>query len=122
MLLSKVFYFDAAHFLKDYPGKCSKLHGHTYRLEVVIEGEPDEKGMVKDFARVGAIVKEKLLSELDHSSLNDLIPNPTCEQIALFIWQKLAPHLNLYYLRLWEGKDNSVILRREDIKQNRLKE
>ena len=115
MLLSKVFYFDAAHLLPDYPGKCAQLHGHTYRLEVTIEGELDEKGIVLDFALLGKTIKHEVLLSLDHTNLNELLPYPTCEQIALFIWQKLSPQLNLFSLKLWEGKDNAVTLRREDM-------
>ncbi|MBQ6981656.1 MAG: 6-carboxytetrahydropterin synthase, partial [Synergistaceae bacterium] len=49
MLLCKDFTFDAAHNLVDYHGKCERLHGHTYRLRVVLEGEPDAEGMIMDF-------------------------------------------------------------------------
>ena len=45
MLLTKDFTFDAAHNLVNYHGKCERLHGHTYRLRVVIEGEPDAEGI-----------------------------------------------------------------------------
>ena len=49
MLLRKEFIFDAAHNLVRYHGKCEALHGHTYRMAVVLEGVPDEEGMIMDF-------------------------------------------------------------------------
>ena len=49
MLLIKEFEFDAAHYLPEYHGKCEKLHGHTYKLVVKLEGQPDAEGMVMDF-------------------------------------------------------------------------
>ncbi|MBP6333296.1 MAG: 6-carboxytetrahydropterin synthase, partial [Aminivibrio sp.] len=49
MLLRKEFTFDAAHNLVEYHGKCERLHGHTYRLAVVLKGSPDREGMIADF-------------------------------------------------------------------------
>jgi len=115
MLLSKVFHFDSAHFLPGYEGKCEKLHGHTYKLEITIAGEMNDEGMVLDFARLNRIVQEQVIGILDHNSLNDLMVNPTCEEISLFIWRKLTSEVNLYSIRLWEGKNNSVTVFREDV-------
>ena len=89
MLLCKDFTFDAAHNLVDYHGKCERLHGHTYRLRVVLEGEPDAEGMIMDFLELKAIVKERVLSQLDHSYINDIITQPSAENIALWIWGEL---------------------------------
>ena len=86
MLLSKDFTFDAAHNLVNYHGKCERLHGHTYRLRVVVEGTPDAEGMIIDFIELKDIVKERILSRLDHSYINDIIPQPSAENIALWIW------------------------------------
>lgn len=49
MKVLKEFEFDAAHYLPSYNGKCEHLHGHTYRLVVMVDGRPDHEGMVLDF-------------------------------------------------------------------------
>ena len=85
MLLAKDFTFDAAHNLVNYHGKCERLHGHTYKLRVVVEGTPDSEGMIIDFIELKAIVKEKILSRLDHSYINDIITQPSAENIAVWI-------------------------------------
>ncbi len=69
MELSKTFYFDMAHRLSFHKGKCRNLHGHSYRMEVVLEGEPDENGMLIDFQEMKRIVKEHVVDILDHSTV-----------------------------------------------------
>ena len=122
MLLSKDFTFDAAHNLVHYHGKCERLHGHTYRLQVVLEGWPDSEGMIMDFIELKEIVKEHVLSRLDHAYLNDIIPQPSAENIALWVWNELADRVkredcSLYEVRVWETSTSSVTLRRSDIAQ-----
>ena len=105
MLVSREFKFDSAHFLPAYKGKCENLHGHTYKLRVTFEGEPDKEGMVVDFARIKGIVGGKVLAELDHKNLNDVIANPSAENIAAWIWGKLEGGIDgvkLYAVRVWE--------------------
>lgn len=72
MFILKEFEFDAAHYLPEYHGKCEKLHGHTYKLVVKVEGAPDAEGMVIDFIVLKNIVKDEVLSKLDHACLNDI--------------------------------------------------
>lgn len=120
MLLAKDFTFDAAHNLVNYHGKCERLHGHTYKLRVVVEGTPDSEGMIIDFIELKAIVKEKILSRLDHSYINDIITQPSAENIAVWIWNELEESVRrencaLYEIHVWETADSRVILRREDI-------
>ncbi len=120
MLLAKDFTFDAAHNLVNYHGKCERLHGHTYKLRVVVEGTPDSEGMIIDFIELKAIVKEKILSRLDHSYINDIITQPSAENIAVWIWAELEESVRrencaLYEIHVWETADSRVILRREDI-------
>ena len=120
MLLCKDFTFDAAHNLVDYHGKCERLHGHTYRLRIVLEGEPDAEGMIMDFIELKAIVKERILSQLDHSYINDIITQPSAENIALWIWGELEERVKrdnceLYEVHVWETADSRVILRRGDM-------
>ena len=119
MLLSKEFTFDAAHNLVNYHGKCEKLHGHTYRLRVILEGQPDSEGMILDFCELSAIVKEHVISRLDHAYINDLIAQPSAENIAIWIWHELEEKVkrdncNLYEVHVWETADNQVILRKSD--------
>lgn len=116
MLLIKKFTFDAAHNLTAYRGKCEKLHGHTYRLAVRLEGRPGAGGMVMDFAELKRTVHEKALDALDHSYLNDLVPQSTAENMAVWIWKRLFPALKrpncrLVELELWETADSGVIYR-----------
>lgn len=108
MRVGRTFYFDAAHFLPDYRGKCEELHGHTYRLDVVVEGEIAKDGLVLDFNELKRVVSERVLVLLDHKDLNMVLDNPTAENIVDWIWSRLDGQLNLYSLRLWEGKGKWV--------------
>ena len=121
MLLHKEFTFDAAHNLVRYHGKCEALHGHTYRIAVVLEGTPDEEGMIIDFTELSGIVKERAISLLDHSYVNDVIEQPTAENIALWIWDRIETHVRrpncaLSSVEVWETAANCVTFRREDKK------
>jgi 6-pyruvoyltetrahydropterin/6-carboxytetrahydropterin synthase len=93
----KEFGFEAAHRLPHVPEehKCSRLHGHSYRVCVHAEGEVGEvSGWVRDFAEL-ATAMEPLLDVLDHSYLNEIegLENPTSEVLAAWIWQRLAGSL-----------------------------
>ncbi|MEM0492927.1 MAG: 6-carboxytetrahydropterin synthase QueD [Candidatus Thermoplasmatota archaeon] len=103
MRICREFYFDASHYLPDYKGKCENLHGHTYKLEVVIEGEIKDDGLVMDFHRIKKIVESEVIEKLDHKNLNDIIDNPTAERIVEWIYDHLKDKLPLSSLRLWEG-------------------
>ena len=120
MLISKDFKFDAAHNLIHYHGKCEKLHGHTYRLRVVLEGEPDAEGMIIDFIELKQIVKERVISRIDHAYINDIIPQPSAENIAVWIWGELAESVkrgncSLYEVHVWETETSCVTVRRSDV-------
>ena len=121
MLLRKEFTFDAAHNLVRYHGKCEALHGHTYRIAVVLDGTPNEEGMIMDFTDLSDIVKERVVSRLDHSYVNDVIEQPTSENIADWIWDRIEMHVRrpncvLSSVEVWETPVNCVILRAEDRK------
>ena len=120
MLVSKDFTFDAAHNLVNYHGKCERLHGHTYRLRVVLEGSPDSEGMVMDFIELKEIVKEHVLSKLDHAYLNEIIPQPSAENIGLWIWREIAGEVlrencRLYEVSVWETATSCATVRQSDI-------
>jgi 6-pyruvoyltetrahydropterin/6-carboxytetrahydropterin synthase len=117
--IRKSFTFEAAHVLPNHPGKCARLHGHSYRLDVALEGllQPSgpAAGMVEDFDVVSRIVEEAVVSELDHRSLNDLIENPTAENIIVWVWHRLADRLpGLAELTLWETRRACVVLQKGD--------
>jgi 6-pyruvoyltetrahydropterin/6-carboxytetrahydropterin synthase len=109
--VTRAFSFEAAHQLPWHPGKCKRLHGHTYRLEVTVEGPLDAHGVVLDFADLRAVVDAEVIDRFDHRYLNDLIDNPTAELIAADAWKRLeAAGLPIVALRLWETPDSSVEL------------
>ncbi|MGB2729067.1 MAG: 6-carboxytetrahydropterin synthase QueD [Halobacteriota archaeon] len=115
--------FSAAHSLPRHPGKCKNLHGHTYKVEVVVEGEKKEDTeCVADFSEVKALVEE-VLELVDHKFLNELISYPTSENIALFLQARLEKKLResnlgvtLYSIKIWEGKDKWVMVERDKLK------
>lgn len=98
------FVFDAGHFIPEHPGPCRATHGHTYRLEVVIEGSVGRDGMVMDFAKVKDIVRSEVVSVLDHRLLNEVVENPSVESLIEWIWSRLEGRLPLASVRLWEGE------------------
>jgi 6-pyruvoyltetrahydropterin/6-carboxytetrahydropterin synthase len=119
VLLRKEFTFDAAHNLVRYQGKCEALHGHTYRLAVVLEGTLDEEGMILDFCELSRIVDERVLSRLDHSYINDILEQPTAENIANWVWDQVEeevsrPNCRLSQVEIWETRTSCATLRAED--------
>ncbi len=97
--LRKTFQFEAAHLLPLLPEahKCRRLHGHSFQVEVVVEGENDSRlGWVMDYADISAAFKP-LWEQLDHNYLNEIpgLDNPTSEIVAVWIWDRLKPALPL---------------------------
>jgi 6-pyruvoyltetrahydropterin/6-carboxytetrahydropterin synthase len=95
--LTKDFRFEAAQMLPSLPGdhKCKRMHGHSFMVEISVEGEVDpEIGWVYDHAEITGAM-EPLMERLDHSSLNEIegLENPTIELMAGWLWRKLAPQL-----------------------------
>ncbi len=109
--VTRSFSFEAAHHLPFHAGKCHRLHGHHYRLEVTVAGPVDEHGMVIDFDDLREVVEQSVVTRFDHQLLNDFIPNPTAELVAYEIWKSLeASGLRLAGVRLWETPDSMVEL------------
>lgn len=116
MILIKEFEFDAAHNLIHYHGKCERLHGHTYKMVVKLEGAPDNEGMIYDFVELKKIVKEKVVDKFDHAYLNDIITQPTAENIAVYTWNALKDDLKrenckLFEVEIWETKTSGIVYR-----------
>jgi queuosine biosynthesis protein QueD len=110
--------FEAAHQLPDYPGKCSRLHGHNWKVEVTVCGqELNHLGMVMDFKDLKAEVG-KVVDTLDHYYLNDLpafkSTNPTAEYIAKYIYDTLANNsvfqqgIRISCVQVWESPRSAV--------------
>lgn len=103
------FKFEAAHAVI-IDGQAEEIHGHTFRLEVAVEG-PLKNGYVMDFLELRRIV-ENIIKELGHKNLNSLFKNPTTENIALWIaeeiQEKLPGGVQLKRIVLWEGDENGV--------------
>jgi 6-pyruvoyltetrahydropterin/6-carboxytetrahydropterin synthase len=101
MKLGVTEYIDCAHFLPSHP-KCGALHGHTYKVEVTVEGRVKD-GMVIDFGDLKQVVRE-VLAHYDHRSLNDFLEYPSVENICELLSQKLKDRLPFpFTLRVWEG-------------------
>jgi len=117
--IRKSFTFEAAHVLPHHPGKCARLHGHSYRLDVALEGplqaDGPAAGMIEDFDAISRVVKAAVVNQLDHRSLNELIENPTAENIVVWVWRRLEHELpHLAELTLWETRTACVVLKRGD--------
>lgn len=93
--LTKDFSFEAAHWLPNVPKdhKCSRMHGHSIRVEISVQGEIDPAmGWLYDHAKISDATRV-LVDKLDHRCMNDIegLENPTFENLSVWIWNKLAP-------------------------------
>ena len=105
-------HYDSAHFLKNYEGKCERLHGHRYVVEVAVQAsELNESGIAFDFVDLKRHLRE-LADELDHQNLNDLPQfeglETSAEIQARYFFEQLSTLLpndigrGLLYARVWE--------------------
>lgn len=113
--------FEAAHRLADYPGKCSRLHGHNWKVEVTVAGNMlDKLGMLIDFRELKARVN-KVIETLDHYYLNEIEPfqsvNPTAENIAKYIYEQLSVtfaefgNIAVSQVKVWESPNSAAVYR-----------
>ena len=111
--------FAAAHRLRGYEGECERLHGHNWRVEVVLEGsELNDLGMLMDFRDARRLLGE-VVKRFDHVDLNDLDCfreiNPTTENIARLICEDLAGRLpgnvGVHSVTVWESPRCGVTYR-----------
>jgi 6-pyruvoyltetrahydropterin/6-carboxytetrahydropterin synthase len=97
MQIYKLFHIEAAHRLPNVPDghKCARLHGHSFRVEIHVGGEPDaHTGWIMDYADIKAAFAP-LYDQLDHHYLNEIegLENPTSEHLARWIFRRLKPAL-----------------------------
>lgn len=114
--------FAAAHYLREYEGECSRLHGHNWKVEVTVNASAlDNVGMGMDFKVIKKATKD-LINELDHYNLNDIPPfdkiNPTAENISAYLYKELSARLNndtakVEAITLWET-DRACVTYAED--------
>jgi len=106
-------HFDAAHLIRDYPGKCRFLHGHRWEVEVIISSHAlDKMGMAVDFGLIKGILKE-IVGKYDHKNLVEIPPfdkiNPTAENIAREIYEgikeKTPEPLTIDEIKVWESPE-----------------
>jgi 6-pyruvoyltetrahydropterin/6-carboxytetrahydropterin synthase len=125
--IRKKFSFEASHNLPKHKGKCKNLHGHSQTLSVELAGIVDpESGMIIDFYDFKQIVNELIIDKLDHSHLNNIIPNPTAENIIDLIGNTLTPaflklNILVYQLILAETEGNEVIWNYWNYAENKIK-
>lgn len=109
--ITKEFRFEAAHQLPYHNGKCARLHGHSYRVQVTVTGEvtPDDagesdSGMVMDFYEISSVMKPVIDEILDHHSLNEILDNPTAENLVLYLCEVLieGEGLPVTHIRVYE--------------------
>lgn len=103
--------FSAAHFLKDYNGKCENLHGHNYKVYVHVQGNNlNSGGMLLDFSKLKNTLRT-VCKKLDHTNLNDFEffeQNPSAERIAIFIYDEILNELKKDGIDLSFKNDKSI--------------
>jgi 6-pyruvoyltetrahydropterin/6-carboxytetrahydropterin synthase len=122
-MLTSQLEFAAAHRLRGYEGNCARLHGHNWKVEVSVSGEHlNDVGMLMDFKEIKRRAKV-ILDELDHFYLNDITPfndelNPTAENIAWFLFDRLSKDINdnrisVASVKVWENDRNCATFSRD---------
>ena len=113
--------FAAGHALRNYRGKCENVHGHNYRVQVVVRGEKlDQAGMLADFVELKRLLRA-ISEPLDHVFLNDIDPfdkvNPSAENMALYICEKMQEGIRqdnpveVVEVKVWETDIQSATYR-----------
>jgi len=121
--VTKIFNFCYAHYLEDYEGKCSEMHGHNCRLEVEISNGwnlSKTSGMTIDFNELKKVVQREVIEKLDHKCLNHIPDfkreNPTAENMCLWIVDRLEPIYEemLVKVVVWETEASYATWKRKN--------
>jgi 6-pyruvoyltetrahydropterin/6-carboxytetrahydropterin synthase len=114
--------FAAAHALRNYKGGCENLHGHNFKVQVVLAGERlDEAGLLVDFIDVKNLMR-RVMAGLDHQNLNEVAPfdvkNPSAENIAEYFYSQMTSGLwdtpvpvRILEVKVWETEIQSATYR-----------
>jgi 6-pyruvoyltetrahydropterin/6-carboxytetrahydropterin synthase len=111
--------FAAGHALRGYRGKCEKVHGHNYKVQVSVEGAKlDSAGLLMDFVELKRLL-HGVMDRLDHEFLNDVAPfdavNPTAENMAQYFHDEIArglpPDVRLTFVKIWETDTSTATYR-----------
>ena len=115
MIVRREYRFEASHQLPRHPAKCRRLHGHSYRFIIEVEGAIEAvQGMVIDFFDLDDIGERRVIARLDHRHIHDYLENPTAEWIAVWIYRQLAGEVpGLRSVELFEVESASALYRGE---------
>jgi len=111
--------FAAGHALRDYHGKCEKVHGHNYKIQLAVEGgHLDSAGLLMDFVELKRLL-HGVMDRLDHEFLNDVAPfdalNPTAENLSKYFYDEIArglpPDVHLASVKIWETDTSTATYR-----------
>ena len=113
--------FAAGHALRNYRGKCENVHGHNYRVRVIVQGSQlDSTGLLVDFLEVNRLISGTV-EYLDHRFINDLPPfdqlNPSAENLAKYFYEKVSGGLKsvvaarVSEVQVWETDVSSAVYR-----------
>jgi len=96
--------FSAAHFLRHYSGKCEKMHGHTFEIEVYFRtGELDKSGISIDFGEIKEYLRQAVP---DHQVLNEVFPfSPSAENLARHFFALIKTKYPVSKVMVWESED-----------------
>ena len=114
--LHRTYTFEAAHFLPFVCDghKCARVHGHSYRVRVIVRGTITSAGMVCDFAEIDAVANP-VIARLDHTLLNETIGNPTSELLCVWLLRELAAVPHLYAVQVCETGRSSCMVTVDDM-------
>jgi len=100
--------FSAAHFLKHYKGKCERMHGHTFKIEVFFKVESmDKSGISIDFSEIKEYLKELLP---DHEVLNNILPfSPSAENLSQHFFSEIKKKYPVSKVVVWESEDAGAV-------------
>lgn len=126
--VTRIFRFEAAHYLPRYSGACARLHGHSYKLEVTVSAPMEFDvtlnaidNMVIDFSQLSTLVKTLIVDVYDHQNLNDFFGMPTVECMCSYFFRILDTNFNIDFggslilesVKLWETENSYAEVKRE---------